>query len=88
VNPITEGKLVPSKDAIAAFARWRKALIIYYGEKELQRIERNPLDLETISEFRAEKLAADPKFNNRIATQWLLERIAEYQKKHSQSGEK
>lgn len=81
-------KLLSPKEANRVFTRWRAALAVHFGAKELQRIKRNPIDLESIPEAKAEKLATDPKFNNRIAAQMLLQRIQEYGDRHKQGPSK
>jgi hypothetical protein len=83
LHPTHEGaKLVRGDEARKILDHIEATLRKFHGEEALERYRKEPIDFEAISEEEAEEMIKDPKFNDRVATQILLEAIKQYHKSH------
>ena len=83
LHPTHEGaKLVPPDEARKILDRIEATLEKFHGRETLERYRTKPIDFESMTEEEAEKKVKDPKFNDRVSTQMLLEAIQQYRESH------
>lgn len=83
LHPTMEGaKLVEESKARKILDQIEAKLKAFHGAEVLENYRKNPIDLEGMSEQEAEEKIKDPKFNERVATQMLLEEIQKYRESH------